>query len=625
MALQRPHPALGADHHGDGLVDHADLGHRLLLFLDQRAPRVAVGLGVGLDLAHQHALQRRRAAQYFFELALLFAQFLQLLLDLHGFQPRQLAQSDFQDVLGLPVTQVEARDQRRLGLVGAADDADHLVDVQQHDLPAFQHVDAFQHLGQAVARAAVHGGLPEGQPLGQHAPQALLHRAAVQAHHGQVHRQAAFQAGVGQQRGDQVLLLHGAALGLEDQAHRGVLVALIAHGVQHGQDRGFQLDLLWRQRLLAGLDLGVGQLVDLFQDLLRTGAGRQFGDNQLPLPARQVFDDPTGPHLDAAAPVGIGRADVGGRADDLAAAGEIGRGQQGVELVVRQRFVLQQGDGGGRHFTQVVAGDFGGQADGDAAGAVQEDERKSRGQLAGFFGAAVVVRLEVDRALVDLVQHQPRDGAQPRFGVAHGRRAVAVAAAEVALAVDQRVALRKALRHAHQGVVGGGVTVRVVAAQHIAHHAGALDRLGAAGRGEGQAHAVHGVEDAALHRLVAVADIGQGAALDDRQRVLQVSALGVVGQGQRFSGVTRRRGRGREQVGHAASGSANPRGTRAAANCRSSPDGGSCIRYRVGRVNDRATPTLHPLQPGTAMKTSLRTTATFSGLAALAALTGCSS
>ena len=86
----------------------------LLLGLDQRAARVGEGLGVGLDLLDHQAAQRGRAAQDVFELLLLFAQVLELLLDLDGFQPRQLAQADFEDVLGLPLAQVEARDQRRL-------------------------------------------------------------------------------------------------------------------------------------------------------------------------------------------------------------------------------------------------------------------------------------------------------------------------------------------------------------------------------------------------------------------------------------------------------------------------------------------------------------------------------
>jgi hypothetical protein len=104
---------------------------------------------------------------------------LQLLLDLDRLQPRQLAQPDLEDVLGLAVAEPEALDQRRLGLVGVADDADHLVDVQQHQLPAFEHVDAVQHLVQAVRVRRCHRGLAELDPLDQHLAQALLHRPAV--------------------------------------------------------------------------------------------------------------------------------------------------------------------------------------------------------------------------------------------------------------------------------------------------------------------------------------------------------------------------------------------------------------------------------------------------------------
>src|SRR5512139_828522 len=45
----------------------------------------------------------------------------------------------------------------------------------------------------------------------------------------------------------------------------------------------------------------------------------------------------------------------------------------------------------------------------------------------------------------------------------------------------------------------------------------------------GQAHLAHGVEDTALHRLLAVAHVGQGASLDHRNGVLQIGALGILG------------------------------------------------------------------------------------------------
>jgi len=160
--------------------------------------------------------------------------------------------------------------------------------------------------------------------------------------------------------------------------------------------------------------------------------------------------------------------------------------------------------------------------------------------VARLFGRAVVIGHPVHRALVDLREQQARDPGQPRLGVAHGSRAVAVAAAEVALPVDQWIALRKVLRHAHQRLVGGAVAVRVKAPQHVAHHARALDRLG---RGVArratiaQAHALHRVQDASLHRLLPVAHIGQRAALDHGQGVFEVGALGVGGQRHVVAGV----------------------------------------------------------------------------------------
>ena len=113
----------------------------------------------------------------------------------------------------------------------------------------------------------------------------------------------------------------------------------------------------------------------------------------------------------------------------------------------------------------------------------------------------------------------------PALGVPHrGRRVVVAQRAEVAVAVDQRQAHRERLRHAHQGVVDRRVAVRVQLAHDLADDAGAL-HVAAVGA---QAHLVHLVDDAAVHRLQAVAGVGQGARVDDRVRVLEEGALHLV-------------------------------------------------------------------------------------------------
>ncbi len=535
VALAGTHPALLRHHHGDRFIDDFYLGHGLLLGLDQGATRITKGLGVGLDLLDHQAPQGGRAAEDLFELLLLVAQLLEFLLDLDCFQPRQLTQPDLEDVVGLALGELEARNQCGLGLVRIANDADHFVHIEQNELSPLQDMDAVEHLVQAVPRAALDRGLAESNPLLQRLAQGLLGGAAIQPDHGHVHGRRRLEAGVGQQGGDELLLLDAAGLGFADQAHGSVLAGLVAHTVEHGQDRGLDLVLFLRQGLLAGLDLGIGEFLDLFQHLLRAHARRQLGHDQLPLAPREILDLPARTHLERATAGAVGLGNVGRGADDLATARIVRARQDIEEFPIAQPRVLDQRHAGLCHLGQVVARNFSRQAHGNTRGTVEQGEGQARRQLFRFFGGAVVVGHEVHRALVDLVEQQAGDLRQACLGVAHGGRAIAVAAAEVALAVDQRVALREVLGHAHQRVVGGLVTVRMEAAQHVTDHPGALHGLGrrvAAGATVTQPHARHGVQDAALHRLLPIGHVGQGPALDDTECVFEVGALCVIGQCQ---------------------------------------------------------------------------------------------
>ena len=101
-----------------------------------------------------------------------------------------------------------------------------------------------------------------------------------------------------------------------------------------------------------------------------------------------------------------------------------------------------------------------------------------------------------------------RDLGHAAFGVAHGGGVIAVDVAEIALAVDQRIARGEILREAHQRVVDRLVAVRVELAHHVADDLGGFLERGA-GVEPQQAHRV---EDAAVHRLQAVAHIRQRAA-----------------------------------------------------------------------------------------------------------------
>ena len=232
--------------------------------------------------------------------------------------------------------------------------------------------------------------------------------------------------------------------------------------------------------------------------------------------------------------------------------GKSGPGMSSMSLseqlgVARVGVVERVGDAGGE-FAQVVRRNAGGHADGDALGAVHQQVRDPRGQDDRLDGVAGVVGDEVDGLLVDVLQHRHGQRGEPALGVAHRRRRVVARRAEVALRVDQRVAQRPRLRHAHEGVVEGRVTVRVVVAHHVAHDAPALDEV-AVGSEPG---VVHAVEDLAVHRLQPVTHVGQRPSHDHRHRIVDVAALHLRLDVHRFDPVVRSLRRfGR--VGHSAS------------------------------------------------------------------------
>ena len=101
MAGTSTHPAFVRHHHRDGFVNHFHFRHGFFLGLNKCAALIGKGFGVRLDFFHHQAAQRCGAAQNVFQLALLFAQFFELLLDLDSFQTRQLAQADVQNIVGL--------------------------------------------------------------------------------------------------------------------------------------------------------------------------------------------------------------------------------------------------------------------------------------------------------------------------------------------------------------------------------------------------------------------------------------------------------------------------------------------------------------------------------------------
>ncbi len=226
---------------------------------------------------------------------------------------------------------------------------------------------------------------------------------------------------------------------------------------------------------------------------------------------------PTEPDRALAGAVGVEDA---GPAHDQAAGREVGALDELHEVVGGGVGVGQQVLGGVDDLAQVVGRDVGGHAHRDALAAVDQQVGEPGRQHLGLLHLARVVVVEVDGVLVDVLEHAHGDGGQAALGVAGGRRRV-VERAEVALGVHERVAQAEGLAHAHQGVVDRAVAVGVVLAHDVAGDPGALHG-GPVGPGP---HVVHAPEDAAVHRLQAVARVGQGPRHDDRHGVVEEGPL----------------------------------------------------------------------------------------------------
>jgi hypothetical protein len=169
-------------------------------------------------------------------------------------------------------------------------------------------------------------------------------------------------------------------------------------------------------------------------------------------------------------------------------------------------------------FAEIVGRDVSRHTDGDAGRAIQQQRRETGREHGRLAHRVIVIGLVIDGILLDVAQQFLGDRRHARFGVAHRRRGVAIHGAEVTLTIDQRVPQRPGLRHARQGVVDCGVAVGVEILQHLPDDTGAL----AVPVAVAQAHLVHRVEDASLHRLHAVAHVRQSALHDDAHRVVEI-------------------------------------------------------------------------------------------------------
>ena len=504
VSLGSARPAFLGQHHRHRLAgQHGILRQRLgrQPLHQRRAPRVAIGIGVFLQLLANQGLQAARRRQYPLQPATLCVKALPFLLNGDFFQPCQSTQPQVQNGVRLRFAKVEARHQGGFGIVLVADDLDDLIDVKVDNQQPFQNVQALQHAVQAMLQTAAHRLGAELQPLLQHGPQVLHLRAPVQADHVEIDAIRALQVGGGKQVRHHGV--RGTACGRQhdDQASGVFVVRLVAQVHHHRQLLGAQL---------AG---------NLLQYLGARNLVRQCRDHDgfsFPLVPR--------PHAQGAGAGLVHAQDFLARRDDFRFRGKIRRLHELTEFLHRCGGFLQQTDAGFGDLAQVVRRNVRCHPDGNARGSIEKHVRQARRQKEGLVQGAVEVGCPVHRPLADFGQQHVGERCQPRLGVTHGgERLRVIGRAEIALPVDQWVAVGKGLRHQHHGIVAGRFAVRVELADHVAD--GARSLLGLCLRR--QVELRHGVNDAALHRLEAVADVRQGAIEYDVHGVGQVGPFGV--------------------------------------------------------------------------------------------------
>ena len=160
VTLGRAHEAALGQHDRRGLVgDQLRLvdGLRGFALDDLRAAVVAVFFGIRLDLAGDEFLQLRLRLEHALELLALLGELLLLLADLHFLEFGEMAQLGLEDGLGLDLGELEALHEHRLRLVLAADDADHLVEIEIRRQQAVEDVQALIDLVEPELQAARDG------------------------------------------------------------------------------------------------------------------------------------------------------------------------------------------------------------------------------------------------------------------------------------------------------------------------------------------------------------------------------------------------------------------------------------------------------------------------------------
>ena len=105
----------------------------------------------------------------------------------------------------------------------------------------------------------------------------------------------------------------------------------------------------------------------------------------------------------------------------------------------------------------------------DTRRSIHEQIRHSCRQHSRLLQSVVEVILKINSLLIQIDKHIFSNTLQPRLGVTHSRRTVAVNRTEVTLPVNKRISHSPLLSQTHHCEINGRVSVRVILTEHLTH------------------------------------------------------------------------------------------------------------------------------------------------------------
>ena len=425
-----------------------------------------------------------------------------IFLQIFNGKTRQLMQTHIQNGVHLDLGETEPFAQsrcRHFTGAGFTDDLHHFINIVHRDQQTFQNVcTCFRFLEFKLRTARDHFKTVIQKRLKD--LRQIHHFRTVVIHHQKIAADHRFQLTVG------IKLIqhhtrHGSALDVDHNAD----AFFLAGNIPQTADAG---DLLFTH-----------QFRDLFDHEFLVHSIGDLGNNDLFLAVlfhdlrfRTDFDHTVTRFVHGAD--GIDPANDG-------SCGKVRSRQTGHQFTHGGGGMFHQINSGIHHFPQVVSGDIGRHPHTDPDTAVHQQIGKFCRKHFRFHGRFVEGGDHIHRFFFNIAEQFIGNAFHTALGITVSRRRVAVDRPEVALPFHQRRTHGEILRHTHQRIVNRGVAVRMVITKHFTHHFGTLHR----GVGFGQPHLTHGVKDTAVTGFHAVADIRDGTADIDTQRVLQIRSM----------------------------------------------------------------------------------------------------